>query len=652
MTASVTWALGVDIGGTYVDIIARGSDGSLRSDKRPYPPGASQATATFSAVRGFLDAENISPDSVARILHGTTLATNTLLERRAAPVGVITTQGFEDILAIGRQSRDDLYSLAPVSTSPVDIFPAPLRAGIAGRLTADGTEITPLDTDALIPVVENMIEQGVSAVAVCLLHSTVNPEHECAVADVITARFPDLLVSLSHQVDPAPGEYERFLATALDAYIKPMAMAYLGDLSSQLNTAGLPAPEIVTSDATVVTAADAARMPLRLAMSGPAAALRGFEALTRRHQNTGRTTSITLETGGTTSDIGMIRRGELTSGRNLNIGHLAIRQRSVDISSTAIGGGSILRVNEAGALRVGPDSAGSDPGPAAFGRGGKVPTLTDALVVLGRLPDSLAGGIDLDTVAAKSVMMEIARPLGCDIDTASEAAVATAATAIAEAMKSHAFRRGIDPAEAILMVGGGGGGQHAAEAAELAGIETALVIAQAAIISAAGCLACYPVSASEQSLLQELTEAAFSELCAEALQTGRDLTGDNPARCLLDIAYRGQQSPIEILFDPEQDSLSDISERFDRAHEALRGHAGGKSRILHRLRVEKPRNIPEVTAETSVAPHTNHTSPFPESGTGPQSLFSDRTSIWVPRGWNWQRLDGGDILLSQGKRAA
>ena len=652
MTTSVTWALGVDIGGTYVDIVARGDDGSLRSDKRPYPPGASQAAATFSAIRSFLEAGTISPDRVTRILHGTTLVTNALLERRAAPVGIITTEGFEDVLAIGRQNRDDLYNLAPVSTSPVDIFPAHLRTGIPGRLAADGTEIMPLDTDAVTPAVQRLTGEGVSAVAICLLHSTVNPAHEQAVARVIATRFPDLLVSLSHQVDPAPGEYERFLATALDAYVKPMAMAYLGDLSSQLKAAGLPTAEIVTSDATLITADDAAAMPLRLAMSGPAAALRGFEAQAHNRMNKGQTTSITLETGGTTSDIGLIRDGELATGCSLDIGQLAIRQRSVDIGSTAIGGGSILRVNEAGALRVGPESAGSDPGPAAFGRGGTAPTLTDALVVLGRLPDSLAGGVDLDTDAAKSVMMNIARPLGCDIATASEAAVATAATAIAEAIKSHAFRRGIDPAETILMVGGGGGGQHAAETAELAGIESALVIAGAAIISAAGCLACYPVDATEHSLLQELTGSTYAALCAEALQTTGQLNGNGVPRCLLDIAYRGQQSPIEILFDPERDGLSDISERFDRAHAILRGHAVGKGRMVHRLRVEKPRDIPQATGGISADDHTNSVSLFSETGTGPKSLFSDRTSIWVPRGWNWRVLDGGDILLSQEQRAA
>ncbi|MEQ8710192.1 MAG: hydantoinase/oxoprolinase family protein [Rhodospirillales bacterium] len=652
MTGSVTWALGVDIGGTYVDIVARGTDGSMHSDKQPYPPGASQATATLGAIRDFLKAGEINPERISRLLHGTTLATNVLLERRAAPVGIITTQGFEDILAIGRQNRDDLYSLAPVTASPVDIFPTDLRIGISGRMAADGTEITPLDTDAVAPAVERLIRDGASAIAVCLLHSTVNPAHERAIADIISAGFPGLPVSLSHQVDPAPGEYERFLATALDAYIKPMVVTYLHDLVSGLAELGLPAPEIVTSDATVITTDTAAAMPLRLAMSGPAAALRGFEVQTRGPEQGSHSTAITLETGGTTSDIGLIRQGELATGRSLDIGRLAIRQWSVDISSIPIGGGSILRVNDAGALRVGPDSAGSDPGPAAFGRGGTVPTLTDALVVLGRLPDSLAGGIRLDDEAAKSVMQTLAGPLGCDIHTASEAAVATAATAIAEAIKSHAFRRGTDPAETILMVGGGGGGQHAAEAAELAGIETALVIAGAAIISAAGCLACYPVEAVEQSLLQELTETTFAELCRKALQAGQELPGESPAGCLLDIAYRGQQSPLEIPFDPVQDNIHDISARFDRLHETLRGHAVGNGHMIHRLRVEKAQKQPRATTATSSSGSDNPAALIPDTGAGPQSLFSDRTSIWVPRGWNWRVLGGGDVLLSQERRAA
>lgn len=635
MNGTASWSIGIDVGGTYVDVVAVADAGHARRHKIPRS-NADPAISVLEAIDEALKISGIAPSTVDRIIHGSTLVTNLLLERTAPPVAIITNHGFSDVLTIGRQNRAALYTLTPEPQVPATLFPPDLRFGIGGRLDAAGNETEPLDTAELADVADRIAASGVQAAAVCLLHATRNPAHEIAVATALARAVPALAVSLSHQVDVAPGEFERFLATALDAYAKPSTRRYLAALGAGLCARGLPEPEIVTSDASLCLPADAASAPLHLALAGPAAAMSGF----RLHGMAadGGATCISVETGGTTTDIGLIGPDGIVCGRRVAVGGLSVSLRATDILSVPVGGGSIVQVNAAGALRLGPQSMGSLPGPAAYGRGGRVPTLTDALMVLGRLPMQLAGGLELDMAAARDVMAGVASELGCNVIAAAQAVVATAATMIAEGIKAHAYRHGVDPTVARLIAGGGGGAQHAAEVADLLGSTQVTVLPDAAVVSALGCLAAPQVTAEERALDLVIDAADWPALLAVAQETAGHAGATAAIDWSVEAVYQGQSAALEIPFDPRRDDVAALARRFDEAHARVRGHAFDRPRQLQRLRGQW---VIQAAMLQSPLPAGASLPAGAAERPGPDAVFTETTSIWIPAGWTCRETRDG-----------
>lgn len=643
------WAIGVDMGGTFIDAVAVADDGRLVSLKHPREAGK-LAEPVLAAIDRLCAENGIAPPQVARIVHGSTVVTNLLLEQNAPPVAVLTTAGMGDVLALGRQERRELY--LPVIARPTPderLFPAHLRFEIAGRIDAQGRETAPLALDDFDRIVDAIAKSGVRAVAVCLLFAHRNPAHEQQLRDVLAARLPALMVSLSSEVDPKPREFERFLTTALDAYAKPMVADYLRELARALTARGLPEPFLMRSEGGTGAWPDVAARPVGLAMSGPCAALEGVAA--SLGGRAGATAVVmAIDVGGTSTDIGIVEHGRPAFGDVLQVGELSLRLRCADVESLSVGGGSVVRALPGGALRLGPRSQGAWPGPAAYGLGGDRATLTDALCVLGRLPAQLAGGVALDRAAAEAALQrDVATPLGIDVKDAAQAIVRTAASAMAEALKMRSFQRGLDPADSLLVAAGGGGAQHAAEVADLAGMTQVRVLPQAGVIAALGMLCAAPTRTVEQAMDVRLDDDQL-----QALRTRAEAQGE-ATHWHLALCHAGQEFAIDVPWSPDTDAVDALAERFEQRHTQLRGNVP----VRQALQVRQMRTVFEA-AQPQPAPFTVPASEaaasawagLPPSGNGPASLFAALTTVWVPEGWRWQRLADDSLLLERSQRSS
>ncbi len=645
-----SWAIGIDMGGTFIDVVACASDGSLRSLKHPREAGQ-LVQPILQAVQRMLEENGIAPEQVARIVHGSTVVTNLLLEQTDGPVAVITNTGMRDILALARQDRRDLYTAAVLPPTPERrLFPAAHRFEIAGRVDAQGNEIEPPDREQVLALAHRIAAEGLRSVAVCQLFSHLRPAHEQQVRAWLHEARPELMVSLSCEVDPKPREFERFLATAFDAYSKPMVKQYLQSLGGALAGRGLPEPALMRSEGGIAPWQDAVARPIGLAMSGPCAALQGVAASlpdSDREQ-----VVMSIDVGGTSTDIGILEAGRPLFTDTLLCGDLTLRLRCADVESLSIGGGSLASVNAGGGLRLGPRSQGAWPGPAAYGLGGTQATLTDALLLLDRLPRRLSGGVLLDAALAEAALLrDIAQPLGITAIDAAKAVVATAATAMAESVKMRAFQRDIHPADCLLVAAGGGGAQHVAEVAELAGVSQVRVIAHAGVVAALGLLASPPTQTVEKACSLPLDADGLATLTGlrEALQPANDCAA---IRWSLEILHRGQGSPVEVTWLPEDD-LPALQARFAARYEALRGQMPARSDALVGLLrgvFEQPVPQPGVNA--------HHLRPDPAlwagcapTGQGPKALFAATTTVWVPAGWQWVQEPDGSLLLTQSGEA-
>jgi N-methylhydantoinase A len=643
---TTTWAIGIDMGGTFIDVVACSSDGELRSLKHPRDAGH-LVQPILQAVQRMLDDNGISAAQVARIVHGSTVVTNLLLEQTDGPVAVLTNTGMRDILALARQDRRDLYTAAVLPPTPERrLFPAAQRFEIAGRVDAQGSEIEALDRAQVIALAHRIAEQGLRSVAVCLLFSHLRPAHERQVRTWLIEAQPALMVSLSCEVDPKPREFERFLATAFDAYSKPMVQRYLQALGSALAERGLPAPALMRSEGGIAPWQDAVQRPIGLAMSGPCAALQGVAA--SLPDSDAAQVVMSIDVGGTSTDIGILEAGRPLFTDTLLCGDLTLRLRCADVESLSIGGGSLASVNAGGGLRLGPRSQGAWPGPAAYGLGGTNATLTDALLLLGRLPRQLAGGVVLDVdLAEAAVTRDIAQPLGISATDAAQAVVATAATAMAESVKMRAFQRDIHPADCLLVAAGGGGAQHVAEVAELAGVSQVRVIAHAGVVAALGLLASPPTQTVEKACTLSLDADGLAALVAlrDDLQPTQACES---IRWSLEILHKGQGSPVEVAWLPADD-LATLQARFATRYEALRGQMPARSDAqvgLLRGVFEQAVPQPSVNAH-HLRPDPSLWAGCPAEGEGPQALFAATTTVWVPAGWRWVQEVDGSLLLSQ-----
>jgi N-methylhydantoinase A len=574
--------LGVDVGGTFTDAVL--IDGAeLRTAK--VATAARQEESVLAAARA------VGATRVDRFTHGTTVATNALLERKGARTAFVTTAGFEHMLQLRRQNRAELYRLCAAHPDPV--VPLERCFGVQERMGPEG-EIEPLD-------LESIPELDAEAIAVCLLFSFRDSSHERAVANELRRRFPAAHVVASHEVAPEFREYERASTTAADAYLGPTLAGYLRALSDRCSAAGLPEPLVLRSSGGVATLDEAAAHASWALLSGPAG---GVVGAARIAEQAGFADAIAIDMGGTSTDVCLISAGAAERSVERTIAGLPIRLPSVDVHTVGAGGGSIAWTDAGGALRVGPESAGAEPGPACYGRGGTRPTVTDANLMLGRLPRQLADGVELDVEAAERALGGLGPADVIDVVNAE----------MLRALRVVSVERGRDPSELALVAFGGAGPLHGCALAEALGTETVLVPECAGVLSALGL-----------AVSDERRDHVRSEV--RPLGAIRDLPPEGEA----DLRYVGQSFELTVPLGP------DLTERFHRAHEERYGYAD-RARELELVAVR--------TAEVRPGPSLELPVRARKEVHGPALVELDGATCWVAPGWEGVR-DGGSWRLTR-----
>jgi N-methylhydantoinase A len=468
--------LGVDVGGTFTDLVALVGD-ELVTAKVPSTP-EDQAQGVVRAV----DAGAVDAGAVAGFAHGSTVATNALLERRGARVALVTTDGFRDVLEIGRQNRPALYDLT--ADRPPALVPRELRFTVVERMGPDGV-VTPLDEGSLARAVDALRAADVEAVAVCLLFAFLHPAHERRVGEALRAALPGVHVALSSEVLPEFREYERCATTVADTYLTPRLAAYLTSLAQRVGALGLPQPLVMQSSGGVAEIEAAAAHAARCVLSGPAGGVVGAAWVAGL---SGDRDLLTFDMGGTSTDVAPVLGGDVQTTTGSVVAGVPIKLPMVDVHSVSAGGGSIAWVDSGGALRVGPRSAGADPGPAAYGRGGREPTVTDANLWLGYLADGaeLGGEVRLRRDLAERALAGVGGRLGLDVHRTARGIVRVADAEMIRALRVISVERGLDPREFTLVAFGGAGGMHACALAEELGVGRVLVPRAGGVLSALG----------------------------------------------------------------------------------------------------------------------------------------------------------------------
>jgi N-methylhydantoinase A len=573
--------LGVDVGGTFTDAVL--VDGvTVRTAK--VRTAEKQEDSVLAAARA------VGGTGVERFAHGTTIATNALLERRGARTAFVGNAGFEHLLHLRRQTRAHLYR--PCAPQPEPLVPLERCHGVEGRLGPDG-ELVPLDLSTLPDVGD------AEAVAVCLLFSFRDARHEAAVADALRARHPGVHVVASHEVAPEFREYERASTTAADAYLAPVSARYLRALAGAAREGGLPEPLVMLSSGGVATVDEAAAHPATILVSGPAAGVVGAGLVARR---AGFENAIAFDMGGTSTDVCLLPGGHAARVAERSVAGLPVRLPTVDLHTVGAGGGSLVRVDAGGAIRVGPESAGAHPGPACYGAGGGA-TVTDANLLLGRLPAELPGGLVLDRDAAERAFAGIDPQAAIDVVDAE----------MLRALRVVSVERGHDPRDFALVAFGGAGPLHACALAEELGIEAVLVPAAAGVLSALGLVA------SEQR-----RDRVVSYLCPLGD------AGELPTEGTADLRYRGQSFELSVPLQPE------LAHAFHRAHEERYGYAD-ESREVELVAVR--------TAEIVPAPDLTFLATDCYKVEGPGLVELPGASCWVPEGWGGETNADGTLVL-------
>ena len=576
--------IGVDIGGTFTDVVVRRNGAPARIMKIP-TTRKEPSIAVIEALKRLEADWGLPPGRVARFVHGTTVATNAVLERNGACLGLITTRGFRDVIEIGRQMRHQMYDLALDPETPAFLAPGRFRREVRERIGANGEVIEPLDENELAAAADALVAAGAQAIAIVFLFSFLDDRHERRARDIIAARHRDIFVSISSEVDPAFREYERTVVTAFDAYLKPVVDRYLANLAAGLAGAGVGAPlQIMQSRGGISDAATARQRPVRLFLSGPAAGVIGAKMA---GEAAGARNLITVDIGGTSCDIALIENGTPALRSEGVIDRYPVRVSMVDVNSIGSGGGSIAWLDAGGGLRVGPRSAGSEPGPACYGLGGSEPTVTDASVVLGYLhPEHFAGGgLRLrPELAREAIEHTIARPLKLSVEQAALGIHRIMNTQVAEGIRLVSIRQGYDPRKFMLLPLGGGGALHACALAEELGIASILVPRHPGVLSAAGLLAApieHEVSAGLPRNIDAIDlgeiQATLTRLNAQcgALMAQENVCAEDVTRhYFADVCYVGQGYHLEVPFDPKAgDPLAALTTTFYAAHERTFGFA-------------------------------------------------------------------------------
>ncbi|MGI8810861.1 MAG: hydantoinase/oxoprolinase family protein [Acidimicrobiales bacterium] len=581
---------GVDTGGTFTDVVM--ADGGIAKVlSTPDDPGR--------AVREALDGAH--PELLA---HGTTVATNALLERRGATVALVTTTGFADIIEIARQDRPSLYDIW--ADRPEPLVPRELRLEVDGRLDATGREIEPVGGTPAVP-------EGVEAVAVCLLHADLDPAHERAVAGALAGSGLD--VSASHEVSPEFREYERTVTTVVNAYLRPRCRTYLRGLTDLAGEV-----LVMTSAGGLVPTGDAADLPVSLLLSGPAG---GVIAGSAAAVAAGFEGAITFDMGGTSTDVCLVQQGVPEPAAGRRAAGFPIRLPSLDIHTIGAGGGSIARIDPGGALVVGPESAGAEPGPACYGRGGTRPTVTDADLVLGRIPAgaSFPGLGKLDVDAARTALGEAG--------TNAEGVVAVVDAAMERALRAVSVERGVDPSALALVAFGGAGPLHACALAEALGMAAVVVPPRAGVLSAVGLL-CAP---RQRSLVRSWPTpgqvAGLDDARAELADRAVGFVGDGAeVTTSVDCRYAGQSHEL---------SVATVDD-FAAEHERRNGYSRPGSPVEVVALRASARTPPTVRAE-DLRPVER------QPARGPCVMAEPDCTIWIPEGWAAEVATDGSFVI-------
>ncbi|NQW10461.1 MAG: hydantoinase/oxoprolinase family protein [Alphaproteobacteria bacterium] len=569
----------VDIGGTFTDLqVLDETTGAAHAHKVPTTP-ADPSEGLLGGLREAAALFGFELGAVSAILHGTTIATNAVLERKLPTGALISTQGFTDVLEIGRHFRSRVY--ASKAEARALLIPRSRRFGVTERVRADGGIETPLDEASVRSAAERAGAAGAEAIAIAFLHAYANPAHERRAAEIVQHILPGAFVSCSHAVSPEIREFERTSTTVLNALLMPVVKTYLSRLRGRLADAGVVAPVyLVQSNGGVTTPEIAGEQPARLLLSGPAGGARAAEILAAALE---LPNLIAVDMGGTSYDVSIVDGGVIRLVTQGKVDGLPVRLPMIEIRTIGAGGGSIARVDETGRLLVGPESAGAMPGPVCYRQGGSAPAVTDANVALGRIdPDFFLGGaMSLDVAAARAVLSDrIAQPLGLQGDAAAEGIIAIATTHMAAAIRLSLFEKGLDPADFALISFGGAGGLHACDTAAEIGARRVVFPRDPGTLSAWGMLFSDVVHDLARSRLMRAegpNHAEVEALIAAMRAEGEDmLTRDGIAAddraypVALDLRYPGQAYEIGVPYDGDLDATV---EAFHAAHQRQYAHA-------------------------------------------------------------------------------
>jgi N-methylhydantoinase A/oxoprolinase/acetone carboxylase beta subunit len=665
-----TIRIGVDTGGTFTDLLCLDSRGLRVHKLRSVPSDPS--SAILAGIRALLATE---PSNAAlEVTHGSTVATNAVLERKGARLALITTAGFEDVIRIGRQTRSELYNFMVRRAEPL-VSPE-LTFGLNERIAADGFILTPLDSADLNALIATLQEKEIGSIAVCFLHSYAFPQHEQQAAAAL--RAAGFRVSTSHEVLPEYREYERWATTAVNAYVAPLMARYLGRLQQQLGSASL---RIMQSNGGSISAARAATEAVQTILSGPAAGVIGAQALGKL---SGHSRLITFDMGGTSTDVSLVDGVIATTSESL-VGDLPVRLPVLDIHTVGAGGGSIAWQDAAGGLRVGPRSAGADPGPVCFGVGTEL-TVTDANLLLGRLDSSyfLGGRLTLDLARTQSIAAAFAAKLNLTVPALAEGILRIANANMERAVRVVSVQRGFDPRDFALLAFGGAGGLHACDLAAALDIHTVLIPEHSGVLSALGMLLADVAKDYSASVLRpsvKLTAVDLqSKLSSLTLKAQHDLAAEGFAPADIALAatlamrYQGQAFEIDVPLPAtlDEDSLTTLDNDFHQRHAKLYGYSNPhrtteavQLRLRATGRTTKPSlpiatkleklalPAPDATRSTIFASESLSTPIFHRSrltpgmsGHGPTIIVTGESTNVIPPLWSWHIDAAGTLVAS------
>jgi N-methylhydantoinase A len=671
------YRIGFDVGGTFTDFTLHDTaTGALHHFKLPTTP-ADPSQAIAEGVAALMAAHTIAPDQFSFVGHGTTIATNMVIERRGVPAGLITTRGFRDVLEIGRQTRPHLYDYTV--RTPTPLIPRERRIEVPERLDADGAVLQPLDEAAVLDAARTLGAAGVQAVAICFLHAYLNDTHEKRAAALVRSVLPDVYLSTSSGVLPEFREFERFSTCAINATIGPRMERYLDRLLQRLTELGVRVrPYTIHSNGGLMPVDTVRAFPVRTCLSGPAAGVVGAADLAAA---AGFRNVITFDAGGTSTDVSLIEDATPAFATARLVADYPVRTPMVDVHVIGAGGGSIAWLDDAGGLKVGPHSAGADPGPVAYGRGGHQPTLTDANIVLHRLdPAFLLGGrMAVQEAAARAAIADrIATPLGLSVEAAALGIIRIAVSNMSRAIRSVSTEKGHDVGAFALFPFGGAGPLHAAAVAAESGISRVLVPLEPGTLCARGILlsdisldlvrsAIIPVG---DDTWPRIT-AAFADMAqrgAEWLDSEHIALPRRRFDAVIDARYKGQNHEVQVrLADSVAPDLPDFLDRFSAAHRREYGYVADRAVEVVNCRIKavglidrpapgftggsgppRPKAMRDVHFDTGWLPTPIYTRAALATDarlTGPAVIDEMSATTLLPPGWSLRLDAAGNLIL-------